>query len=83
MAPQFGFGLLRRIATTAATTAIPPLIRYQNAFQGLYQWFPIMLYGFLGALSTYLMAYNNMDIISDRFRATYMDMQDTFDFIIG
>ena len=66
-----------------APPLLPPVVRVQQSFQSLQQWFPLVLYGMIGTLSTYIMTHHNLDMMSDRIKATYNDHADTFDFIIG
>lgn len=60
-----------------------PMEMIRKSFQSWYYWFPMLMYGFLGALSTYNTAWYEMDKMADKFKATYLDARDRFDFIIG
>jgi hypothetical protein len=66
-----------------APTSTAPMEMIRRSFESWYYWFPTLVYGFLGALSMYNIAWENMDKIADRFKASYYDTQDTFDFIVG
>ncbi|CAG7818306.1 unnamed protein product [Allacma fusca] len=65
---------------------MPPQIQayqqIQQSFNSLHQWFPLVMFGFIGALSTFVTTWHDIDAVSDRVRASLSDTEDTFDFIV-
>lgn len=62
---------------------MPPQEVFRRSFQTWNSWFPTLIFGVLGALSTYNHTWWQMDKMSDQFKASFYDTRDTFDFIIG
>jgi len=60
-----------------------PNVLIRQSFQTWNSWLPTIIFGILGALGMYNQAWWQMDMMSDRFKASYYDTQDTFDFIVG
>lgn len=56
---------------------------FQRAINPLNNWYSLLAFGILGAISSVIMTYHGLDVMRDRFQAEYYDTEDTFDFIVG
>ena len=60
-----------------------PLEICPNVLSSSMSWVSLLTYVGLGTFPLFIASYNNLDMLGDQLKSTFMDTDDVFDFIIG